>query len=490
MIVAGLLKGGRMVKKCLLLFLTAGFAAWLPAQGLVIESHEVPSIEGTYGKYKQNSSSFSWPAFDSTQTHWDLTPYPGGQWSRVGLVDWTTGEPPAPESMQVDSPDPDIMEIDTLGNGSVSCNYQYQDSSGLYADGVDFWQGGYRFLGNYRPDAKVYATPMQLGTSWSSAVTWQYEIIQGLTYVANEAHTKSIVARGKVRVPASGAYYWPCLVIRDHYTMSDNLGTNTAQWIYEWVVPALFSGANGVAAALSENGASQNFTDVATMMTMSICNIPGWDVRPPAFSNARVWPDTSFVGPFVVWSVIQDNDTVGEESLFYRVDTGAWVGSEPDSARADTFYFTIPSVAQSSRIDYYFWARDDFSADNDIDLWTTWPVCSPESTMITFHVDMTGTAEQGALVPGRIGLSASPNPFGGVTTFYFNYPNVHRAAIKVFASSGELVRSLDMSPVPTLGFQAHWDGRDEMGQPVPAGTYLYRVESSGYTETRKVTLTR
>jgi len=255
-------------------------------------------------------------------------------------------------------------------------------------------------------------------------------------------------------------------------------------------VPGPFSGANGVAAALSQSNDDPDFTDVATMMQLSVCNIPGWDLRPPAFSSTRVWPDTSYVGPYEVWSVIQDNDTVGEESLFYRVDSGAWVGTEPDSARSDTFYFTIPSVAMNSRVDYYIWARDQFSTANDLDLWTTWPVCSPESTMITFHVDLTGTAEQQPLVPGRIGLSASPNPFGGATTFYFNYPKVHHASIKVYSSSGELIRTLPMSPVPSLGFQAHWDGLDDMGEPVPAGTYLYHVESSGYRETRKVTLTR
>jgi hypothetical protein len=479
-----------MARKCLLLFLTAGLAAWLPAQGLIIESHEVPSVEGTYGKFKQNSSSFGWPAFDSTRTHWDLTSYPGGQWSRVGLVDWTNGTRPAPDSMQADAPDPQVMEIDTLGDGSVQYIYQYKDSSGLYTDGVDFTLLTYRVIGNYRPDAKVYATPMHYGSSWSSSVIWQYEFIQGFPYSASEAHTKNIVAKGKVKVPISGDYYWPCLVIRDHMTFADNYGSSDSRWIYEWVVPGVFSGANGVAAAMSQSNAGQNFTDVATMMQLSVGSVPGWDLRPPAFSNTRVWPDTTYVGPYVVWSVIQDNDTVGEESLFYRVDTGAWVGAEPDSARGDTFYFTIPSVAHSSRIDYYFWARDQFSTDNDIDLWTTWPVCSPESTMITFHVGITGTAEQEPPIPGRIGLSASPNPFGGATTFYFNYPNVRRATIRVFASSGELVRSLDMSPVPTLGFQAHWDGRDEVDQPLPAGTYLYRVESSGYTETRKVTLTR
>jgi hypothetical protein len=475
------------------LFLVVGLAAWLPAQDLVIESHEVPSVEGAYSKFKQNNSSFTWPAFDSTRTHWDLTPYPGPSWARVGLVDWTTGEQPAPESMQVDPPDPQMIEIDTLGNGSIHNYYEYLDSLGLYVDGRDFnlvFLGDtYRIIGNHRPDTRVYATPMSRGASWSSAITWQYEI--GIfPYIENEQHTKDIVAEGKVKVPISGDYYWPCLVIRDHMTVTNNYGQSDSRWIYEWVVPGLFSGANGVAAVMSDSGAGQNFTTVATMMQLGVCTVPGWDLRPPAFSSTRIWPDTSFVGPYVVWSVVQDNDTVAEESLFYRVDTGAWVGTEPDSSRADTFYFTIPSVAQSSRIDYYIWARDQFSSDNDIDLWTTWPVCSPESTMITFNVDLTGTAGPGPPIAGRIGLSASPNPFGDATTFYFNYPNVRRAEIKVFSSSGELVRSLEMSPVPSLGFQAHWDGRDEDGHEVPAGTYLYRVESRAYSQTRKVTLTR
>ncbi len=482
-----------MARKCLLLFFTAGLAAWLPAQGLIIESHEVPSVVGTYGKFKQNSSSFTWPAFDTTRTHWDLTPYPGGQWSRVGLVNWMTGEEPAPETMQVDAPDPTILEIDTLGSGSVQTIYEYLDSTGLYIDGIDFKQvllDTYRFIGNYRPDAKVYPSPMQYGSTWSSDIDWAYEFVAGFPYSASETHTKKIVARGKVKVPISGDYYWPCLVIRDHMTFSDNLGSNDARWIYEWVVPGLFSGANGVAAAMSQSNDDRDFTDVATMMQLGVCNIPNWDVRPPAFSNTRVWPDTTYIGPFVVWSVIQDNNAVGEESLYYRMDSAAWAGTAPDSNRADTFYFTIPSVAHSSRIDYYVWARDSFCAANDIDLYTTWPVCSPESTMVTFHVDITGVAEQPPAIPGRIGLSASPNPSGGTTTFYFNYPNVQRATVKVFASSGELVRSLEMWPVPTLGFQTRWDGRNDMGEPVPAGTYLCRVESPGYTEAQKITLTR
>ena len=207
----------------------------------------MPSVIGTYGKFKQNSSSFTWPAFDSTRSHWDLTQYPGGQWSRVSLVDWTTGQAPAPESMQADAPDPSIMEIDTLGSGSVQYTYEYKDSSALYTDGIDFTLSGYRVIGNYRPDAAVYATPMHYGSNWSSSVGWQYEFLQGFPYSASETHTKNVVAKGKVKVPVSGDYYWPCLVIRDHYTYADNYGQSDDRWIYEWVVPGHFSGANGVA---------------------------------------------------------------------------------------------------------------------------------------------------------------------------------------------------------------------------------------------------
>ena len=56
--------------------------------------------------------------------------------------------------------------------------------------------------------------------------------------------------------------------------------------------------------------------------------------------------------------------------------------------------------------------------------------------------------------------------------------------------SGELVRKLSMATATTGGNRATWDGASEAGNPVPAGTYLYVVESEGITEAGKVTITR
>jgi len=479
-----------MVRCCSLFLLLAGFISLAPAHNITIESREIPLEIDTYGRFQQNRSVFMWSPFDTLRQCWDLTQYPGGQTARVGLRDPSEGRPPAPESMAVDPPPPSVMEIDTLGGGSIQWIYEDKDSFALYIDGIDFTQSGYRFIGNYYPDANVYATPMYYHGGWISAITWQYEIIPGVPYQASEQHTKYVVAKGKVKVPMSGDYYWPCLVIRDNMVYSDNMGTNDRRWIYEWVVPGHFSGANGVAAALSQNGASSDFINVETFMQLSSLSVPDWDVVPPRFANTTTWRDTNVTGPFAVSSVITDDNALGQESLFYRVNSGAWVSVAGESARGDTFHFTIPAVTPPSRIDYYVWAMDSFCCARDIEFWTTWPACSPESTMITFNVQTVGATELEPAVPGRIGLAASPNPFQAQTSFYFSYPGVNQATIKVFSSSGELIRSLEMQPASGLGLKADWDGRNEAGQLVPAGTYLYQVESPAYTETRKVLLTR
>ncbi len=459
------------------------------APGVTISSHEIPLVTGTYGRYQQNQSLFMWQPFDSTRTFWDLTRYPGTQTARVGLRPAAEGRSPAPDSMAVDPPSPDAVELDTLGTGTTQWIYLYKDSFGLYTDGIDFTQATYRFIGNYQPDAPVYVTPMYRGAGWLSATAWQYEIIPGIPYQATEQHTKRIVARGKVRVPMSGDYFWPCLVIRDYMVYSDNLGTQDRRWIYEWIVPGHFSGANGVAAAMSQNGASSDFINVETMMKLSSCAIPGWDLVPPTFADTRVWPDTAFAGPFAVWSSIADDVAVGAESLFYRFNAGVWRSVGPDSSSGGRTHFTIPQVSGPTTVDYFVWAKDSFSVANDIDFWTTWPVCSPESTMVSFTAGATAVAEENA--PGaRPQVIVSPNPFGSSTVFQVNRPDLRGAVVSIYSTSGELVRELTLSPVSSSAGRTTWDGRDEAGQQVPAGTYLYSVTAPGFSEAGKVTVTR
>ena len=45
----------------------------------------------------------------------------------------------------------------------------------------------------------------------------------------------------------------------------------------------------------------------------------------------------------------------------------------------------------------------------------------------------------------------------------------------VYDAQGQLVRRLWRGPLAVGAHQLFWDGRDEVGQPVATGVYLYRL---------------
>ncbi|MGB9741786.1 MAG: T9SS type A sorting domain-containing protein [bacterium] len=464
-----------------------GLLVWiglLPAHNITIEQHEIPLVIDTYARYRQNQSLFTWMPFDSTRQVWDMTVYPGGLTAKTGLRHYLEGRSPAPESMSADPPVPQVCEFDTAGSGSESEVYLYLSQYGLYADGIDFSQGGFRFLGNYRPDGIIYSLPLYYGASWITAWSWQYEIAPGIPYQATEQHQKRVVAKGKVKVPMSGDYFWPCLVIKDYMVYSDNMGTNDRRWIYEWVVPGHFAGANGVCAAASQNGASPDFINVELFLQVERCSIPGWDLRPPQFASTRSWPDTSYAGPFTVWSTITDNVAVGAESLFYRVNQGPWVAVPADSQRSHNYYFTIPAVTPPARVDYYLWAKDSFCVANQIDFWTTWPVCSPESTMLTFNVNPVGATEPAPSLTGEVGLTIHPNPACGQPLIInLNHPEASRATMDIYCPDGRLIRSLKLVRGNAGYLTAMLEPAD-----LAAGIYFYRCTTGKTVHTGRLVL--
>ena len=67
------------------------------------------------------------------------------------------------------------------------------------------------------------------------------------------------------------------------------------------------------------------------------------------------------------------------------------------------------------------------------------------------------------------------------------------AKIRIYAASGELVRTL------VLGYQsagvyqsrsqaAYWDGKNELGEPVASGIYFYTLSAGRFTATRRLVI--
>jgi hypothetical protein len=82
-----------------------------------------------------------------------------------------------------------------------------------------------------------------------------------------------------------------------------------------------------------------------------------------------------------------------------------------------------------------------------------------------------------------------PNPFNPATAIAYTVPEGGAAVrLDVLDLEGRLVRTLIDGLRPAGRHTATWDGLTRRGTPAAAGVYLYRLESDGRTETRKMAL--
>jgi hypothetical protein len=83
-----------------------------------------------------------------------------------------------------------------------------------------------------------------------------------------------------------------------------------------------------------------------------------------------------------------------------------------------------------------------------------------------------------------------PNPFTGSTELTLQLPHSAHVRLSVMDISGRLVRSLGQR-VHAAGSQPiSWDGKDELGRPLPAGIYLIRAVVADVVLSSRVTLIR
>jgi len=75
--------------------------------------------------------------------------------------------------------------------------------------------------------------------------------------------------------------------------------------------------------------------------------------------------------------------------------------------------------------------------------------------------------------PGHLELAApTPDPVRGAARFAFALPASGLARLELFDLQGRHVATLARGTLPAGRYTLAWDGRDESGQPAPAGVYL------------------
>ena len=88
-------------------------------------------------------------------------------------------------------------------------------------------------------------------------------------------------------------------------------------------------------------------------------------------------------------------------------------------------------------------------------------------------------------------LQNFPNPFNPETWIPFRLANESHVTIHIYAPTGQLVRRLSRGTMPAGDYSSqakavYWDGRNQIGEPVSSGIYLYTISTGDFSATRKM----
>ncbi|NUO78581.1 Ig-like domain-containing protein, partial [candidate division KSB1 bacterium] len=149
--------------------------------------------------------------------------------------------------------------------------------------------------------------------------------------------------------------------------------------------------------------------------------------------------------------------------------TGAWIGdgSLDGTLRFDSIQLThMPGKAASGA--FYF---DDLRI----------------AKKVTVSV-----AEEEERAPEAFNLAQNyPNPFNPSTaiSYRLSAPKQH-VSLAIYDLLGQRIRTL-VEQVQSAGdYVVQWEGRNDLGQPVTSGSYLYTLKTDSFTETRRMLLLR
>lgn len=79
-----------------------------------------------------------------------------------------------------------------------------------------------------------------------------------------------------------------------------------------------------------------------------------------------------------------------------------------------------------------------------------------------------------------------PNPFSSSTTIPYDLKEHSEINITIFDLLGREVRKISAGIKPVGSYKVFWDGRNNVGQKVATGIYIYRLEANGESKVRKM----
>ncbi len=239
--------------------------------------------------------------------------------------------------------------------------------------------------------------------------------------------------------PTSG-YYWPGSGQGSANRMTPTLSNAMLTKMEIYILGVNAGSATYKPIVLGNNGGSPG-NDLATLNFKTAASYPGWD--PTDLTNSNI----SVNGDFFV-------------GLIYDGTNQPLFGYDPDdNGRA--------------------WDFDGSS-------WAAW---NETYFMRATIQTVTSVAEISNEIPKDFELSYNyPNPFNPSTKIRYALPEGREVRIIIYDINGSKVADLVNNYQSAGTYEVTWNGKNDSGQQVASGIYLYNVKAGNFTQTRKMML--
>ncbi len=109
---------------------------------------------------------------------------------------------------------------------------------------------------------------------------------------------------------------------------------------------------------------------------------------------------------------------------------------------------------------------------------------------VTVNFNMLVSSNDDDLIPVTVtALNGNyPNPFNPETSISYSIKEAGDVSLEVYNLKGQKVRSLVNIKQNSGHYRVVFDGKDDKGQPLSSGIYLYRLSTGSYVSTRKMML--
>jgi hypothetical protein len=79
-----------------------------------------------------------------------------------------------------------------------------------------------------------------------------------------------------------------------------------------------------------------------------------------------------------------------------------------------------------------------------------------------------------------------PNPFNPVTHISYQLSSVSYVTLVIHDLLGREIKTLVTEDQPSGYYTVSWDGKDELGNTVPSGVYLYSLKTGSFIQSKKM----